>query len=182
MTKKNLFASYSFLILGSTAIAYFLLKKKYNSAPLAVVSHVDVYKYMGKWFDIAHLPAVFLNNCFNNQAVYSLESNGKLKIVNSCTKNSVHGVWDHVEGIGKITDPTNAKINVEFQWPFKGKYWILEVGKNYDYALVGEPSRQYLWILSRTPNLDEAIMKNLIDKANYEGFSTNNLIMTKHLL
>lgn len=80
-----------------------------------------------------------------------------------------------------MADPTtNAKLKVQFFWPFKGDYWILDVGENYQYAVVGEPSRENLWILSRSPSIDQQVLKNIIEKVNAQGFETSKLIYTKH--
>jgi apolipoprotein D and lipocalin family protein len=181
MKKNNLPAAASFIVLAGVIAAFFLLKNKKKQFPELSTAKVDLERYLGKWYDIAHLPAFFLNGCFNTQAEYSLNDDGTIKVVNSCTKDSVHGKIDRVEGIATIVDKEkNSKLKVEFLWPFKGDYWIIEVGDQYDYALVGEPSRKYLWILGRQSRLDERIMKRLIDSANEKGFTTNNMILTRH--
>lgn len=180
MQKRKLIALSALALAAGGAYLYFRNKAKKRYHALPVVPDLDIEKYLGKWYDIAHLPASFQKGCFNTQAVYSLEANGSVKVVNTCNKGSVHGREDRVEGCAKVDPSSNAKLKVTFFWPFKGDYWILDVGSNYDYALVGEPSRKYLWILSRQPFLDETIFDRLIDYANELGYSTNRLIMTNH--
>jgi apolipoprotein D and lipocalin family protein len=183
MKKRNIIPLSSALALAAV-IAYVILRSRKKKLPeLQIAPYVDLNRYLGKWYDIAHLPASFQKGCFNTQANYSLEKNGTIKVINTCNKGSVFGKEDVAEGTAKVVDKdTNAKLKVEFFWPFKGDYWILEVGENYDYALVGSPCRNYLWILSRTPHLKEAIFNRLIGYANEKGFSTNNLVLTKHQL
>lgn len=171
-----------FIFLAGASYLFFQ-RRKTKYAPLSVVPYVDLKRYCGIWYDIAHLPAIFLKGCYNTKAEYSLNENGSIHVVNTCNKGSIYGEKIDAEGTAVVKDvKTNAKLKVEFFWPFKGDYWILELDKDYEYALVGEPSRKYLWVLSRNPSLDENIMKRLIDVANEQGFSTNNLIMTKHHL
>jgi apolipoprotein D and lipocalin family protein len=80
-----------------------------------------------------------------------------------------------------VAEPiSNAKLKVQFLWPFAGDYWILEVGDGYEYALVGEPSRKNLWVLSRTPRLETSLLHNIVAKANRLGFDTSRLIYTMH--
>lgn len=182
MKNKNILAISSFLVVSGAVTAYLLLRKKQNSKYSDLnTAQVDLERYLGKWYDIAHLPASFQKGCYNTTALYTLQEDGSIKVENTCNMDSIHGKEEKAEGIAWVIDKeTNSKLKVEFLWPFKGDYWILDVGMDYEYALVGEPSRKYLWILSREPHLEESIMKMLIDRANEEGFATNNLIMTKH--
>src|SRR5690606_32518931 len=92
------------------------------------------------------------------------------------------GEETQTEGVAYIAEPevTHAKLKVQFMWPFKSDYYILDVGKDYDYALVGVPSRKYLWILSRSKQLDSQIQDHLIMYANDLGFNTKKLIFTEH--
>ena len=85
------------------------------------------------------------------------------------------------EAIGKasiVDKRTNAKLKVQFFWPFKGDYWIIDLDKDYQYAVVSEPARQYLWILSRSPNLDNQTLEQLKNKIRKKGFDLNYLKKT----
>jgi apolipoprotein D and lipocalin family protein len=87
------------------------------------------------------------------------------------------------DGKAKIVDKTtNARLKVSFFWPFYGDYWILELGDQYEYSVVGEPGRKYLWILSRSPQMDEKLYQTLLGKIAAQGFDTSKLIKTRHTL
>jgi len=75
---------------------------------------------------------------------------------------------------------TGAKLKVTFFWPFSADYWIINLGKYYDYAVVGTPNREYLWVLSRTPQMDDKLFSQLLDSVKSKGFDVNNLIKTSH--
>ena len=143
---------------------------------LEVVPSVDISRYVGLWYEIARLPNRFEKKCADSvTANYTLQKDGSIKVVNRCRKAS--GEYTTATGKAKVVDKkTNAKLKVTFFWPFYGKYWILDLGKNYEYAVVGDPSRKYLWILSRTPQLDEALYQQLLAKMATRGFKTEHMI------
>jgi len=98
-------------------------------------------------------------------------------VFNECRKAS--GEITRAKGTAKISDKkTNVKLKVTFFWPLYGDYWILDLGPNYEYAVVGEPGRRYLWILSRTPQIDDALYKGLLAKMSAQGFDTGRMIKT----
>jgi apolipoprotein D and lipocalin family protein len=148
--------------------------KGYNT--LEVVPHVELKKYLGKWYEIAHLPARFQEGCSETTATYSLLENGSISVLNECRKN---GKAKKAKGKAKVVDKNSgAKLKVTFFWPFYGDYWIINLGDAYDYAVVGTPDRKYLWILSRTPQMDDKLYSQLVDNAKSKGFNTQNLIRT----
>jgi apolipoprotein D and lipocalin family protein len=143
---------------------------------LETVAKVELDKYLGKWYEIAHLPAAFQNGCNQTTATYTLQQNGTVSVLNECVKD---GKYKKAKGTAKITDKqTGAKLKVTFFWPFYGDYWIIKLGANYEYAVVGTPNRKYLWILSRTPKINPALYAELVEFAKAQGFNTDNLIVT----
>lgn len=143
---------------------------------LETVSKVELDRYLGKWYEIARLPAGFQNGCNQTTATYSLQENGNISVLNECSKN---GKYKKAKGTAKVVDKqTGAKLKVTFFWPFYGDYWILKLGENYDYAVVGTPNRKYLWILSRTPTIDTKLYSELTEFAKSKGFNVDNLILT----
>jgi apolipoprotein D and lipocalin family protein len=153
-----------------------LTKEEHNS--LEVVPNVKLEKYLGKWYEIAHLPFRFEDNCTDITATYSLSRNGNVSVLNECLKD---GKLKQAKGKAKVVDKnTGAKLKVTFFWPFSADYWIIDLGKEYDYAVVGTPNRKYLWILSRTPQMDDKLFSQLIESVRSKGFDLNKLIKTSH--
>jgi apolipoprotein D and lipocalin family protein len=143
---------------------------------LAVVPKVELEKYLGKWYEIAHLPFKFEDGCSDITATYTLLKDGKISVLNQCTKN---GKAKASKGKAKVVDKTtNAKLKVTFFWPFYGDYWIIKLGEAYDYSVVGTPDRKYLWILSRTPTMAENLFSELLEFVKSKGFNVDNLIKT----
>ena len=147
---------------------------EYNA--LDVVPHVELEKYLGKWYEIAHLPAKFQDGCSETTATYTLSKNGSISVLNECRRK---GKVTRAKGKAKVVDKTTgAKLKVTFFWPFYGDYWIIKLGNDYDYSVVGTPNRKYLWILSRTPQMDNELFSQLIEFAKSKGFDVGNLIRT----
>ncbi len=143
---------------------------------LEVVPRVDLEKYLGKWYEIAHLPAKFQDGCSETTATYTLNDDGTISVRNECIRN---GKPKTAKGKAKVVDQsTRAKLKVTFFWPFYGDYWIVKLGSNYEYSVVGTPDRKYLWILSRTPQMDEKLFSELTEFAKSKGFDTMRLIRT----
>ncbi len=146
------------------------------SQPLETVPSVDLKKYAGKWYEIASFPQIFQKGCQCTTAEYSLDPQGFVVVENRCNRN---GKESYIKGKATV-DPNsgNAKLKVQFFWPFKGKYWIIELASDYSYAVVGHPNRKYLWILSRLPKMDETLYHDIVERAKRRGFDTNLLKVT----
>lgn len=144
---------------------------------LEVVSYVELEKYLGKWYEIARLPAKFQEDCDETTATYTLLKDGRISVINECTKN---GKIKKAKGKAKIVEKSsNAKLKVTFFWPFYGDYWIIKLGNNYNYSVVGTPDRKYLWILNRTPQMDDELYSQLTEYIKSKGFDANRLIRTR---
>jgi apolipoprotein D and lipocalin family protein len=144
---------------------------------LEVVPHVELDKYLGKWYEIAHLPFRFEDDCTDITATYGL-SKGNISVLNECLRD---GKLKQAKGKAKVVDKNSgAKLKVSFFGPFYADYWIIDLGKEYDYAVVGTPNRKYLWILSRTPQMDDKLFSQLIESAKSKGFDVDKLIKTIH--
>lgn len=147
--------------------------------PLQTVASVDLNRYIGKWYEIARYPNWFERDCDREvTAEYSLREDGKIRVVNSCLTDT--GKRKQSVGSAVIVDKTtHAKLKVTFFWPFYGKYWIIDLGQNYEYAVVGEPSRGYLWILSRTPELPEMTYQGIVERLKEQGYEPSKLVRTR---
>ncbi len=146
--------------------------------PLETVRHVDLNRYAGRWFEIARYPNWFEKKCDRDvTAEYSTKQNGDIRVVNSCINRA--GKTERSEGTAKIVDATtNAKLKVTFFWPFYGKYWVIGLGDQYEYAIVGEPSRNYLWILSRTPAMQDSVYQEILHLLTTNGYDPAKLLRT----
>jgi len=143
---------------------------------LKTVEYVDVARYMGTWFEIAKFPQRFEKGLVGVTANYTLLPNGKVRVLNRGYKEDFNGKLKTAKGKAWVIDTaTNAKPKVSFFWPFAGNYWILELGKDYEYVVVGDESRKYLWILSRTPQMDEAVYDELLKRVQDKGFDISKL-------
>lgn len=148
-------------------------------APLSVVQGVDLDRYLGKWFEIASYPAWFAKNCTGVTAEYSRREGGGIKVVNRCYKSALDGPLKEARGRAKVVDSeSNAKLKVSFFGPFWGDYWIVDLDSEYRWAVVGEPKRKYLWILSRTPTLEQDTLDGILSRLPTKGYDTDRLQWT----
>jgi|NOAtaT_6_FD_contig_31_8895423_length_597_multi_12_in_0_out_0_1 apolipoprotein D and lipocalin family protein len=153
-----------------------------QAAELETVPFVDVQRYLGKWFEVARLPQVFQTGCTGVTAEYSLNEDGSVRVSNFCRiLDPQRGFPISITGRAVPSDETNSKLDVTFfNGAAQGKYWVLELDANYQWALVGDPDRSSLYILSRTPTLDDAIYQELLDLAvTKHGYDISRLIKTR---
>jgi apolipoprotein D and lipocalin family protein len=144
--------------------------------PLETVEQVDIARYMGKWYEIAKYPVVFERGCSGVTAEYTLRDDGTVGVLNTCRGSDGTTINNTIEGFASVADPSApAKLTVYFFYPFGAPYWIIELDENYQYAVVGDPSRTYLWILSRTPTLDESIYSQIIERLPARGYDPGRL-------
>jgi apolipoprotein D and lipocalin family protein len=145
-------------------------------APLETVAFVDLDRYLGTWYEIASYPAWFQRGCTAVTAEYGLRDDGRISVLNSCRKGSLDGKLKRAKGRAKVADTsTNAKLKVSFFGPFWGDYWIIDLDSDYQWAVVGEPKRRYLWILSRTPVMDDALYESIVAKLAAQGYDPSRL-------
>jgi apolipoprotein D and lipocalin family protein len=169
------FAMAAALTLGSQAPAVF-------GAELQTVSFVDVNQYLGKWYEIARLPQIFQPGCTAVTAEYSLNEDGSVKVFNFCRiLDPENGFPISITGSAVPVDESNSKLEVAFfNGLSKGNYWILELDPDYQWALVGDPDRISLYVLSRKHTLDEGIYQDLLKAAvEKHGYDISRLIRTK---
>ena len=153
-------------------------------APLEVVDEVDLDRYAGQWYEIASFPQRFQRGCVASTAHYTRRDDGRIRVENACRDGSFDAEWRRAEGVAWVTDPdeSNARLKVQFFWPFRGDYWIIELDPEYRYAAVGHPSRDYLWILARTPTLDQGLYRALLARLEAKGYDLTRLRLTRQPL
>lgn len=142
----------------------------------SVVDTVDIYKYLGKWYEIARFDTRFEKGMQQCVATYSLTKDGNIKVVNRGVKK---GKWKTSEAIAKMTDQPGV-LRIAFWRPFYSDYRILKLAPDYSYALVGGDDDEQLWILSRTPYLCEDVRDELVNEAFRRGYDIQNLLWVRH--
>ncbi|MDF1637633.1 MULTISPECIES: lipocalin family protein [Alcanivorax] len=156
--------------------------------PLATVDQVDLERYSGTWYEIARLPQWFQRGCYNSTATYSLNEDGTVRVVNRCQREDKEP--SEAQGTARVAPGSdNAKLKVRFDsWISKllptiteGNYWIIALDKNYQTVVIGEPSREYLWILARTPQLPDDQYQALLQLAESKGFPVDELQRNRDL-
>jgi apolipoprotein D and lipocalin family protein len=168
-----------FIVVVIAGAGYWLYKKMHYVYPLPrTATNVDLQSYAGNWYEIALIPNEFEKGCSCTRATYTVV-NDYIRVENSCKKETKKD-YDLIKGKAWSTDKSNSKLKVQFMWPFRGDYWILHVDKKYQYALVGGPSRKYLWVLARTTKIQKKEYVKLVDIAKKQGFDVTKLVKTVH--
>jgi apolipoprotein D and lipocalin family protein len=145
------------------------------------IRSVDINSYLGRWYELYRYNASFQKDCEAVSADYSRNSNGTIRVLNSCRKGEVDGPLTAAAGKAKIVDAVSgAKLKVSFFGPFYGDYWILDHADDYQWSIVGEPSGRYLWILSREPKPSDAQKTMLRRKAEEMGYDWTLVRETRH--
>jgi apolipoprotein D and lipocalin family protein len=166
-------STYPLLLAG-----FFLISGSIPDGATAV-QNFDQKRYLGRWYEMARLDFYWEKNLDNVTATYSLKENGDIKVDNRGW-DTRHNKWK--ESIGKakpVGDPKVAKLKVSFFGPFYAGYNVIAIDKDYQYALVIGESTDYMWILSRTKSIPEAIKKEYVEKARSLGYDVNRLIWVK---
>lgn len=145
--------------------------------PLDVVQSVDLTRYAGKWYEIARYPTFFQAACASSTAEYTARDDGTIGVFNTCLAADGTTV-STIEGVAEVVDPSsNAKLVVSFPGvPFPGSYWIVDLDAAYQYAVVGDPFRATLFILSRTPTLDQTTLDGILNRLPAQGYDPGRLV------
>lgn len=150
-----------------------------HAQPLKTVPAVDLKKYAGKWYEIASYFQKFQKGCHCTTAEYTLTDKDYVIVENRCNRDSINGKESYIKGKAFVDKNSgNAKLRVQFFWPFRGKYWIIDLADDYSYAVVSHPNRQYLWILSRTPKMDPEAYNKILLRLKERGFDLGRLKQT----
>ena len=183
---KKMFAAASLLLLLAALLVKAERKEKEG---LRVVPSVDLPRYAGLWYEVARLPNRFEEKCAGDvTAEYTLKGGDRIRVVNRCRKRD--GRRTEAVGEAKLADRRgpNSRLKVRFApgflsfLPFVwGDYQIIELAPDYTHAVVGSSDRKYLWVLSRTPRMDEATYLRLLGAARAEGFDVSRMIRTQHV-
>ena len=149
----------------------------------STVSELDLNRYVGKWYEIARFDHIFERGLVGCTANYTLQDNGYIKVVNAGYKKTLDGKYD--ESVGKACRPNEdepGKLEVAFFANFYADYYVLELASDYRYVLVGSKTDKYLWILSRTPQMEQVDIDFLLKRAKERGYNVDKLIWVEHKL
>lgn len=150
--------------------------------PLETVEYVDLERYTGLWYEIATIPSLFEAGCTGTTATYWVRDDGDIGVLNSCNMFWLGGRERSIEGSARVVDEeSGAKLAVTFGGaPSAANYWIIDLDtEGYQWAAVGEPSRDYYWILARTPTIDDALFDDLIERAAEHGYDVSRIEETR---
>ncbi len=166
-------------VLLLAAMPYPALAETAAETPVASVASVDIARYSGKWFEIASFPMYFQRNCIaDTSAEYTPTADGNIGVHNRCRTKS--GFDDATGKASVVEGSANSRLKVWFFWPFKADYWIIGLDPDYRWAVVGNPNRKYLWVLSRTPQLPADQLKAALASASAQGYDLSKLHYTTH--
>lgn len=167
------------LILGLLLALTPNLARATDVAPLQAIPKLDLNRYLGRWYEIASFPQRFQKGCVATTATYSIRPDGDIRVENECRIDRLDGPTKRSEGKAWVVDKvSNAKLEVQFFWPFHGSYWVIELGQDYEYAVVSHPNREYLWILSRTPKMDRTKYDGILNRLQAVGLDISKLNVT----
>jgi apolipoprotein D and lipocalin family protein len=163
------------VLLGALALVAF--SGHAQTVPVQSVPSVDLGRYVGKWYEIAAFPMFFQRKCIGDAtAEYASRPDGGITVVNRCRTEDG---FDEATGKAWVVDGTgNSQLKVSFFWPFRADYWIVGLADDYQWAVVGNPNRKYLWILSRTPQLPKEQLDKALQAATKQGFDLAELKYT----
>lgn len=155
------------------ALISFTVMSCKSPTTVTTVPQVDLEKYAGTWYEIAAYPQFFERGCINVKATYTAKKNF-IEVFNQSIKN---GKPNEIKGKAIVVKNSgNAKLKVQFFWPFKGNYWIIDLAKDYSWAVISDPKRNTLWILSRTKVMNDELYNSLIDKLVLNGFERVKIV------
>jgi len=165
------------LLVCATVAVLCLPPSAFAQAPVTSVAAVDLARYSGKWFEVASFPMFFQRNCKGDTtAEYTPKPNGDIGVRNRCRTDSG---FDEANGNATVMAGTsNSQLKVSFFWPFKADYWVIGLDADYRWAVVGNPNRKYLWVLSRTPQLSADQYEAALATARAQGYDLTPLRLT----
>ena len=160
-----------------------LTLQKDEMPPPETVEFVDIERYMGLWYEIARYPVPFDEDGVAVTAEYTLNEDGTVSLINSSLVGDLDGPPNSIEGVARVVDEeTNAKLAVTFDRPelegIEFSYWIVELDEDYQYAVVTNDTRFVLYILSRTPTMEDAVYEDILYRVVKKGFDANRLERT----
>ena len=176
---------YSLLFSACILLFHFSAYGQGSDTPVKTIPSLDVQRYLGTWYEIAKYPNWFQRKCVSNtRAVYSARADSTLKVLNSC--KTAEGDLSEAEGTARqigVKDSPRLEVRFAPEWlafiPLVwGDYWVIDLDPQYQVAVVSDPRREYLWILSRTPQLDKKVYEDTLARIQTQQFDVRKLELT----
>lgn len=165
----------------TVVFVFMMLMTNAPSQPLQTVERVDLEKYLGRWYDIASYPARFQKGCHCTTADYEIvPGKNYILVTNRCVKYK-NGKSKISVAYGKafiVEGSNNARLKVQFFWPFRGDYYIIGLADDYSWAIVGHPTRKYLWILYRESFIPTDTYNHILEAVHQKGYDLKKLQRT----
>jgi apolipoprotein D and lipocalin family protein len=151
-----------------------------DNPALHPVEHVELSRYAGLWYEIAHYANKIEENCQDSTVAFSIRTDGDIDILTSC-RDKQNGALHHANGRGWVIDAANnARLKFSFFWPFRTEYLIIDQGKEYDYAVICTPDKKRIWIIARTQQISSELFESIVQRIEKQGFNRNGIILTQH--
>ncbi len=168
------------MILVAAAI---LLTGCQSMGPIKTVTSVDIHRFMGDWYVIANIPTFLEKNAYNARESYRLAADGTIATTFTFNKGGFDGPLKTYTPKGFIADdPSNAVWGMQFFWPIKAEYRIIYLDPEYTTTIIGRTKRDYVWIMARTPMMDEALYRSLLQYIEDQGYDIQKIQRVPHLL
>ena len=153
-----------------------------KKAPLKTVDHVDLHRFMGDWYVIGTIPWIVEKNNVGTMDIYKMRPDGRIGITYAFHKKDLSAKRREMHAIGTVLDKqTNVRWGVQFFWPFKAPYLVIDLAPDYSSTTIGYPSRDLIWIMARTPTLSESTYQSLLQKASSQGYDIKRIVKVPQL-
>ena len=166
------------ILLPTLAIGIGLVLSACASTPPTIppVANVDLQRFMGDWYVIAHIPSLPEREAFNAIESYRLDDEGRIRTTFQFRKGSFDAPLKTMEPVGRVVPGTNNAVwDMQFVWPIQAEFVIVDLSVDYSQTVIGRSKRDYLWIMARTPSIAEADYTALVEKAKALGYDTSKL-------
>lgn len=166
------------ILLSTLAVGIGLVLSSCASTPPTIppVANVDLQRFMGDWYVIAHIPSLPEREAFNAIESYRLDDEGRIRTTFQFRKGSFDAPLKTMEPVGRVVPGTNNAVwDMQFVWPIQAEYVIVDLSADYSQTVIGRSKRDYLWIMARTPSIAEADYAALVEKAKSLGYDTSKL-------
>lgn len=167
---------YKWLFASVILVSALLMSACTSYPPLATVDHVDLDRYSGDWYVIANIPTPPEKRATNAIEHYDVRTDGDVDITFTFYKDSPSGKFREMHARGYVVDrQSNARWKVQFFWPLRFPFYVMDLADDYSYTVIGLPSRDYLWIMARTPSLDDSTYNAIVSRATAAGYDSTKI-------